>query len=89
VTIEAMASGLPVVGARAGGSATLIQNEVTGLHANPKDAHDFAEQVTRLLDDESLRLRLRENGIRFAHEHTWDKVFERFVEIYEGLVKKS
>ncbi len=40
-----MASGVPVVGARAGGIPSIIRDGVTGLLANPRDPADFAEKV--------------------------------------------
>ena len=41
-----MSSGVPVVGARAGGIPSIINDGVTGLLANPNDPKDFAAKVT-------------------------------------------
>jgi glycosyltransferase involved in cell wall biosynthesis len=43
--IESMACGVPVVGARAGGIPSLIEDGKTGLLANPRDPSDFAQKV--------------------------------------------
>ena len=51
VVIESMASGVPVVGARAGGIPSIIEDGVTGLLANPRDPADFAVKVKSLLED--------------------------------------
>ena len=56
--IEAMASGLAVVASRVGGMLDFVEDEANGLLATPKDPHDFARQIRRVLDDEALRLRL-------------------------------
>lgn len=45
VVIESMASGVPVVGARAGGIPSIIKDGETSLLANPRDPVDFAEKV--------------------------------------------
>jgi len=51
VVIESMSSGVPVVGARAGGIPSIINDGVTGLLANPNDPKDFAAKVKSLLED--------------------------------------
>jgi sulfoquinovosyltransferase len=51
VVIESMASGVPVVGARAGGIPNIIKDGKTGLLCNPRDAEDFNAKVKSLLDD--------------------------------------
>lgn len=51
VVIESMASGVPVVGARAGGIPSIITDGETGLLANPRDTKDFAVKVKSLLND--------------------------------------
>ena len=56
--IEAMASGLAVITSRVGGMLDFVEDEVNGLLATPKEPHDFARQIRRVLDDEALRARL-------------------------------
>jgi sulfoquinovosyltransferase len=51
VVIESMASGVPVVGVRAGGVPSIISDGETGLLAAPRDPRDFAAKVKSLLDD--------------------------------------
>lgn len=51
VVIESMASGVPVVGARAGGIPSIISDGETGILANPRDPKDFANKVKSLLQD--------------------------------------
>jgi sulfoquinovosyltransferase len=51
VVIESMASGVPVVGARAGGVPSIISDGETGLLANPRDPQDFLVKVRSLLQD--------------------------------------
>ena len=65
VTIEAMASGLPVVGADAGGTAQILLNGVTGLLFNTQDSKHLAEQLKRLINKPELMQAIAVN----AHTH--------------------
>lgn len=51
VVIESMASGVPVVGANAGGIPSIIKDGKTGLLVTPRDPDEFTAKVKSLLDD--------------------------------------
>ena len=50
VVLESMASGVPVVGARAGGIPDLIDNEKTGFLVEPGDTDGFVARLKQLQD---------------------------------------
>ena len=60
--LEAMAYGIPVLAGNGGVEQAIIENEKNGLLVNNKE--EFAEQLYRLLTDESLRHDLGQNGRR-------------------------
>jgi len=62
--LEGMASGLAVLGTASGGSAEIIEHEITGLVFPKEDAVTCAAHVLRLMQDPELFQRLRENGRR-------------------------
>jgi len=62
VFLEAMAFGIPVVGAAVGGTLDVIQDGVNGLLVPPNDAASLANALGGLLKDEPLRARLGRAG---------------------------
>jgi len=60
--LEAMASGLAVIGTTTGGTGEVLVEGETGLTFRPGDAADLARQITRLAGDPALRERLAAAG---------------------------
>ena len=54
VVIEAYAAGLPVLAARRGALAELIDDGVTGRHFEPERPRDLARAITALVADDSI-----------------------------------
>jgi phosphatidylinositol alpha-1,6-mannosyltransferase len=73
-TMEALASGLPVVVSSGAGVAELLED---GRHAlvldDPEDPRELAGHVARLLEGPELAARLAHEGRRLAKKHTWDR----------------
>ncbi len=82
VIIEAMASGIPPICARMGGTYGSIKENVNGLICNPKDTHDFTEKINYLLDNEKERLRMSIEGVKYAKEQSWENKFNQLYESY-------
>ncbi len=56
--MEAMASGVPIVATRTGAISELVQNCVTGLLVEPRNASALADAIAQLLDDRMFGQRL-------------------------------
>lgn len=77
-SVEAMASGRPVVASRIGGLPSTVGDGETGLLFEPGNAAALAAQLERLLDDPGLRQRLGAAGRRvFEDQFAWPRVVER------------
>lgn len=82
--LEAMACGCPVIASRAG-----ALQEVCGdaaLYCKPDDGEELAARIREVVDDASLRLRLREAGHRQAAGFTWRASALRHARILEKLL---
>ena len=89
VVVEAMASGLPVVVADAGGPSDLVVSYENGIKCTPKDAPAFYEAVKHVLTDKVLREKIIQNGLSFAKNLNWDKLVQKHFEKVEGLAKSK
>ncbi len=67
--MEAMASGLPVIGSDVGGIRTLIQSEVNGLLVKPADAESLSGAIIELLSNQKKREFLGNNARMFISQN--------------------
>ena len=88
VTLEAMASGLPVVAAGATGSTSLVTPGETGELVKPGDARAFAEAIAPYCTDHDLRHAHGAAGERKSREFSWDAINQVVAETYARLVER-
>ena len=69
IFVEAMASGLPVIGMRGGGALEIVDDGVTGLLTTPDAPDELAAAIATLATDAEMRARFGEAGRRRAIEH--------------------
>jgi glycosyltransferase involved in cell wall biosynthesis len=82
--IEALASGLPVIGTYEGGATTLIQDGVEGFIVRGNQPHEIAEAMYRLATDSDLNRRMGDAAyIRGAEGNSWRDYSDRLLSAYE------
>ncbi len=88
VLVEAMASGLPVVGADVGPTRELLLPD-RGWLINATDAQAFAEQFIALVEDRAQLMRAREAALTFAASKDWHSVWDTLIADYLALHQLS
>jgi glycosyltransferase involved in cell wall biosynthesis len=84
--LEAMACGLPVVATRAGGTAEVVEDGVTGYVVTPNASTEVADRLCRLLGDDLLRGEMGRRGREASERYDWASVSERTLEVYREAV---
>jgi glycosyltransferase involved in cell wall biosynthesis len=85
-TLEAMAAGRPVVGARVGGIPEMVVENETGLLVPPKAPAELAGALGRLIADPALRARFGAAGAARARTaFSLEAHVARLEQIYSGL----
>jgi phosphatidylinositol alpha 1,6-mannosyltransferase len=88
VTLEAMAAGLPVVAARATGSESLVEDNVTGRLIRP-GAHDaFCEALAYYCTDADARAAAGRAGEAASRHYGWDEVNQALVDSYLRVIRQ-
>jgi glycogen synthase len=92
--LEAMASGLPVIAAKAGGARELLRHGENGLTFTPGDALELSSRMLELQLQPNLRVQMAENAqqevmMRFNESYVLDQT-ENFlaqtIEMWPGLI---
>jgi glycosyltransferase involved in cell wall biosynthesis len=88
VAIEAMASGLPVVGARRGGLLDIIVDVETGLFFEPGSSIDFAHALSYLANNREERVAMARAARQRALQWSWSASTEGLRQKYALLLDK-
>lgn len=85
VIVEAMASGVPVIGSTCGAIPEVIGD--AGLVFPEGDATALANSLRQTLTDESLRERMKVMGVARVQQYSWDRVAEATYDLYQQVLR--
>jgi glycosyltransferase involved in cell wall biosynthesis len=84
--LEAMAFGLPIVTRPVGGLADIVRDGEVGFLTDATSGKEFADLVTRLLEDRDLNARIASTNRQYAaHRFAAPKVAQRLETVYREL----
>ena len=85
--LEAMASGAPVIAARAGGIPEVVEDRVSGRLLDVGDVSGMAEAGVELLEDKDLRERMSSAGLEVAQSrYSTEIVVPQYEAYYERVL---
>jgi glycosyltransferase involved in cell wall biosynthesis len=82
--LEAMASGIPAIGARAGSIPEVMGDG--GILFDPHSVEDLTHALEKVLNDTEYRLAVIKKGFRNVKRFSWDKCAEQTFQIYMDVV---
>jgi len=86
VIIEAMSSGVPVIGARSGGVPEMIKDGEDGSLCETENENDWAGKIELLIQNKNLRNEMAANAIQsYKERFTMDKHVENVIRFIESL----
>jgi glycosyltransferase involved in cell wall biosynthesis len=83
--IEANALGVPCIGFNVSGVKNGIINNETGLLVENHTENALGEEICRVFENDSLRLRLSENALAYSMGFSWDKVATDILNFIRGV----
>jgi hypothetical protein len=89
VTMEAMATGRPVVAADAVALPHLVQQGENGFRFAPGDAAAAGKHLRALLTDDVLRAEMGEGSRSLIARHSLEASLERFEELYLQVAQQK
>lgn len=81
--LEAMATGVPIIGTPVGGIPDFLEDRKTGLFCKVNNPQDIAEKIKEILENNDLRNALSNNGLNLVREkYTWDIVAQKMEKVF-------
>ncbi len=88
VTLESMASGLPVVAAKATGSQSLVEDKVSGRLIAPGAINQFADALQAYCLDKDFRAQHGAAGAHRSLDFSWDAINQTVADTYIRLIRQ-
>lgn len=88
-TLEAMASGQPIVAVDAGALSELCQNEHNGFLCTQDDDEAIAKSLLKIVSDKKMREKMSQASLAIAKTHDLNTTLDQFEIVYKKLINKK
>jgi len=82
--LEAVASGLPVVGTTVGGNSDLVRNGDNGLLVEREDSAALADAILKIAEDPGAARQMGRRSREIAEIMSWQNVAAEYLKLYES-----
>ncbi|MFT5714892.1 MAG: N-acetyl-alpha-D-glucosaminyl L-malate synthase BshA, partial [Flavobacterium sp.] len=86
--LEAMAWSVPVISSNSGGLSEVNFEGISGYLSNVGDTDEMAENALKILRDDSLLLKFKENALSVAKKFDIKNILPLYVDLYQKVIKK-
>lgn len=83
--LNAMSVGIPVVTTSAGGNPEIIESGHNGFLVPYSDEKEWAETISKLLDDGNLREKISRNAKKTLEKFKWSELLVKTVEVFNEI----
>ena len=87
-TLQALATGLPVVVADAMALPELVRHGINGFLVEPENAHDLGVALTRVLTEPDLAAGMGRESLALAQPHDETCTFDQYDALYRRLASR-
>jgi 1,2-diacylglycerol 3-alpha-glucosyltransferase len=88
-TLQAAATGLPIVAAEAAALPELVQNNTNGHLVPPDDPIALATAIRHILENPDLAERLGKASLEIGRRHAEEETFDAYEELYRAYSQKA
>lgn len=89
VVLEALASGIPVIGANSGGVKNIIKSGEIGILCTPGNVEEFTKAIIHLINNSPLRKQMGIAGRNYALTQSWNLIFEDLIWQYTKVIDEQ
>jgi glycosyltransferase involved in cell wall biosynthesis len=87
--IEAMASGLPVLGIQSPGIGDTVEDGKTGFLSNGDDLAGFTAKMVRLVTDRDKRIEMGVQASEASERYSIERTSRQLLECYQKVISDS
>ena len=89
VTLQAMASGLPIIAVNAGALGELVKDKMNGYLFKEGDIPAIVQCIEDIITQDDLNQKMSEKSLEYVQQHDIYKTLESFEKLYQDQVSKS
>ncbi len=82
-TLQAMASGLPVISVNAGALSELVKDRMNGYLYKEGDIHAIVQSIENIMSNDDVYSKMRIKSLEYVQQHDINKTLESFEKIYQ------
>ncbi len=86
VVVEAMASGLPCIIAKGGGTNDYIHHMESGIICSPNNECEYIDAIELLRRNTALKTKLINNALEYSRGLSWDSLVSKYFSDLEAMV---